>query len=349
MPHPFELSPKELEKRLDKMVDVVFDDLQSQFLVLPKGRGFIEYSDFQSAYEVLKRHTTSFKKFTEATVWAALVEDSLALVVLRTILGLSPPEWADLARAERDSDVTQGTARSLDVDVRQNRRHIAALRSSSKGYARTKALISVAVEYITRGAPAGASDAVHRLAKFDTDIGLPALQKAANLHVPYAVLLYERYLGRPYASHRDAVSELVGDVMESAIEERLSRANITFRKTRRAERIKGFAQAPDFFCPDEVSPAVIIEAKITGDDGTARDKVARILRLAAIRDKREADTGRTFDLIACIDGRGFGVRRQDMRDILTATRGKTFTLATLDSLIPFTRLRNYLPAPSRRS
>ena len=61
----------------------------------------------------------------------------------------------------------------------------------------------------------------------------------AAAHVPYAVLLYERYLGRPFASHRDAVSELVGDVMESAIEECLSRARITFRKTKRAERMLG--------------------------------------------------------------------------------------------------------------
>ncbi len=35
----------------------------------------------------------------------------------------------------------------------------------------------------------------------------------------HSLLLYERYLGRPFAGHRDAVSELVGELMESAIEE----------------------------------------------------------------------------------------------------------------------------------
>ena len=64
-------------------------------------------------------------------------------------------------------------------------------------------------------------------------------------------------------SHRDSVSEMVGDVMESAIESRLSHARITFRKTRRAERVPGFEQAPDFFVPTEVAPAAIIEGKIT--------------------------------------------------------------------------------------
>ena len=51
---------------------------------------------------------------------------------------------------------------------------------------------------------------IHRLAKFDTQKGSASLQYAAKENVPYAVLLYERYLGRPFAAHRDAVSELGG-------------------------------------------------------------------------------------------------------------------------------------------
>jgi hypothetical protein len=180
----------------------------------------------------------------------------------------------------------------------------------------------------------------------DTGDGLASLQHVAAMHVPYAVLLYERYLGRPFASYRDAVSELVGDVMESAIEERLARAKITFRKTKRAERLPGFDQAPDFIVPTELAPAVIIEAKITGDDGTARDKVARILRLATMRDRRVATGEAAFEVVACVDGRGFGVRRQDMRDMLLATKGKLFTLSTLDHLIAYTALKDFLPAAS---
>ncbi len=51
------------------------------------------------------------------------------------------------------------------------------------------------------------------------------------------MLLYERFLGRPFASHRDSVSEIIGDSLESAIEEILDKAGISFRKTKRAERI----------------------------------------------------------------------------------------------------------------
>jgi hypothetical protein len=43
--------------------------------------------------------------------------------------------------------------------------------------------------------------------------------------VPYAMLLYERFLGRPFAGHRDSVSEIVGDSLESAIEDVLANKN----------------------------------------------------------------------------------------------------------------------------
>lgn len=343
MPHPFELDPGALRSHLEEMVDVTFADLQSQFLVMPKSDGFVEYSDFQDAYEVLKRRTNAFGAFTEEAIWTALREDALVFVVLRTILGFSPPEWADLARSDQGSDVAQGDARAIDSKVRRKRTFFATVRSDSLTQQRVKAMVAVAVEYIKRGAPLAANDAVHRLAKFDTTSGILSVQNAANLHVPYAVLLYERYLGRPFASYRDSVSGLIGDVMESAVEAELHRRRLTFRKTKRAERIEGFEQAPDFFVPTEVAPRVIIEAKITSDDGTARDKVARILRLTQMRDALERAGRATFQVVACIDGRGFGVRRQDMRDMLTATRGKVFTLATLDRLVEGTDLRQFVP------
>lgn len=73
------------------------------------------------------------------------------------------------------------------------------------------------------------------------------------------MLLYERFLGRPFAGHRDSVSEIVGDVVESAVEDVLSKAGVSYRKTKRAERIDGFDQAPDFIIPSEFNPQIIID------------------------------------------------------------------------------------------
>ena len=48
-----------------------------------------------------------------------------------------------------------------------------------------------------------------------------------------------------------------------------------------------------------------------------------------------------FEVIACIAGRGFGVRREDMKKLLLATRGKVFTLKTLDRLVDYSELKTY--------
>jgi hypothetical protein len=104
----------------------------------------------------------------------------------------------------------------------------------------------------------------------------------ADLGAPYSALLYERFLGRPFAGHRDSISELVGNTVENAIEDVMSRNGISFRKTRRAERLPGFDQAPDFVIPNEINPRVVIEAKLTEDDGTARDKVTRMQHLGSL-------------------------------------------------------------------
>ncbi|BBA69104.1 hypothetical protein [Geobacter sulfurreducens] len=341
---PFELSQKELEARIEEMVDATFADISSEFLLMPTGTGLVRYPDFQAAYEVLKKKTGGFHKLSLETVKTALLENSLVLGVLRSVLGMTAPEWAELARAELDSDITQGAARGIDKDCRTKDfyQKLVARNSAVKSIERIDALITVAIQYIDKGAPPEQDGVLHRLAKFDTAFGRESLEHAAKENVPYAVLLYERYLGRPFATHRDAVSELVGEVMENAVEQRLREAGISYRKTGRAERIPGFGQAPDFCIPDEINPAVIIEAKITSDDGTARDKVARIKVLENQRNKHVSEKKPHYEVVACVDGRGFRQRRADMRDLLLILNGKVFTAATLDRLIECTRISEFV-------
>jgi hypothetical protein len=361
---PFEVDRSYLQAHLEEMVRNTISVLVSEFLVLPKGEGFVEYPEFRDALEVLKQSTANFTNFNDESVRLAVRENSRVLVVLRAVLGLTPPEWAALARTERGSDIGQGPARVLDRACRGAARYVLSVEqryelrcaravtagtpppSRPKVLDRIDAMVAVAVGLIVAGAPPAVPGLLHRLAKFDTQHGVDSLRYAANESVPYAVLLYERYLGRPFAGQRDAVSGLVGEVMENAIEERLRAAGITFRKTKRAERIPGFDQAPDFCVPDEVSPVVVIEAEITSDDGTARDKVTRIKNLVTQRDRQVAE-GRMprYEVVACIDGRGFRERREDMRQLLTTLDGKVFTTATLDQLLGHTRLRESVSSP----
>jgi len=152
------------------------------------------------------------------------------------------------------------------------------------------------------------------------------------------MLLSERFLARPFAGHRDSVAELVGNILETAIEQLLNGAGISNCKTKRAQKISGFDQPSDFVIPDEYNPQVIIEAKITEDDGTARDKVTRVQHGAALRMAGRPKDSPKLEVVARIAGRGFGVRRENRKKLLLATGGKVFTLKTLDPFVPHTRL-----------
>lgn len=337
--YPFEVSYAEIEANEEPFIDAVCSTLQSSFLLLPEGPGFVTYPEFQDAYEVLKRHTHGFSIVESASVMVAIEEDALAFLVLRTILGFSPPELAYVASQESAVDVPQGYARTLDRRVRENRQALQTI--SPLGWRRVEAMVSTACELLYKGASETAPEVIHRLDKVDTRSGPSSLQHSASEGVPYAMLLYERFLGRPFASHRDSVSTLVGMVMENAVQEELRQAGISFRQMGHAERLEGFDQAPDFVVPDEYNPRIVIEAKITEDDGTARDKVTRIQHLATLGRQRELGGRPAFEVIACIDGRGFSVRREDMRKLLQATRGKIFTFETLDRLVDSSGLRAY--------
>ena len=343
---PYQVASSDIEAHLGGLVQATFDDLTSQFMLLPKGPSYLEYSAFRAGYETLRKVTNGFQVLDVDRCWSAVRVNAVAGIVLRTIVGVSPPEWQDLAKEETEEAFPNNWARGLDKHMRADPGYSSTRGGSSPTtVARATALFAAACKALGEGAGDAPDGLIHRLDKIDTKEGLDSVRYAAEQHIPYAVLLFERYLGRPFASHRDSVSELVGDVMENAIEEQLSAARIPFRKTKRAERVPGFQQAPDFFTPDEIDPAVIIEAKITGDDGTARDKVTRILRLATMRDDRERSGIPAFEVVACIDGRGFGVRREDMIQLITATRGKVFTANTLHDLIRYTRLSEFLLDP----
>lgn len=340
MPFPFEVPFDQLQTDLDAYVDEVFEALHSEFLTIPKGEGFVEYPVFEQGYEALKRVTEGFRKVAPDPVVKTVYEVPITLVVLRAMLGFTPPEWAYVTSQRTGVVVPQGAARTLDRTVRL--KPLTSMRAGTGVTAqRIRALVETGCQLLTEGATQ-APGIIHRLDKADTTKGLASLQPIADLGLPYAMVLYERFLGRPFAGHRDSISELVGDVVESAIEVVLTTAGISFRKTKRAERVAGFDQAPDFIIPDEFNPQIVIEAKLTEDDGTARDKITRVQHLGSlsVRGRAPHEPAR-FEVIACIAGRGFKVRREDMKKLLLSTRGKVFTLENMNKLVECSRLKEF--------
>lgn len=344
MPSPFEVSYADIEADIETYVDEVFSTLKSGFMTLPKGEGFIDYPVFENGYEALKKTTNGFTGLQTDQVLLLAFQMPITLIVLRAMLGFTPSEWAEAATELTDTKVTQGAARTIDRNVRLSPNK--PLKPIGVTGQRVQALVASACQLLVDGPDNADPAMIHRLDKADTGSGLASVAALADLGVPYAMLLYERFLGRPFAGHRDSVSELVGDLVETAIEKLLTKHGISFRKTKRAERIEGFEQAPDFIIPNEFNPQVIIEAKLAEDDGTARDKVTRVqhLHTMSMRD-RTPEQGPRYEVIACIAGRGFKQRRQDMKKLLEATQGKVFTLQTIPELVQHSRLREFITKP----
>jgi len=94
---PFEVPFEDLWSSLDPYVDAVFGTLESDFLVMPRGTGFVEYEDFEGAYEQLKSTTGGFTLLRTDDLTALAFSRPLTLVVLRTVMGITASEWSHLA------------------------------------------------------------------------------------------------------------------------------------------------------------------------------------------------------------------------------------------------------------
>ena len=77
-------------------------------------------------------------------------------------------------------------------------------------------------------------------------------------------------------------------------------------------------------------------------------KVTRVQHLDNLARQGLAPTAsRRFDVIVCIGGRSFKVRREDMKKLLLATQGKVFTTQNISRLVDTTRLREFRTGDAR--
>lgn len=182
MPFPFEISFEELRADLDTCVDEVFDSLRSEFLTMPKGDGFVEYPVFEQGYETLKRVTEGFRRLIPDELTDSVYKVPITFVVLRAMLGFTPPEWAYVTSQRTGVQVPQGAARTLDRTVRL--KPPIPLRTSGGVTAqRIRAMAETACQLMSEGATE-APGVLHRLDKADTKHGLTSLQPIADMGLP---------------------------------------------------------------------------------------------------------------------------------------------------------------------
>lgn len=149
MKYPFEVPFHEVEAAPEVFVSAVFSSLASEFLVLPKGDGFVDYPTFEAGYEALKKATGGFSSLSAKEVMKTIEQSPIAWVVLRAMLGFTPPEWACVAAQRSGAALTQGFARSFDRKVRFA--PLSPLRFSSESRARVEAMITTACSLLEQG------------------------------------------------------------------------------------------------------------------------------------------------------------------------------------------------------
>jgi hypothetical protein len=325
----------------------VIETLQSYFVDMPRGENFLEGPDFRRSFDYFREVTNQGADLSSPALLEAIGLDSRVWVVLRAIAGVTPPEAAALAMETALEDdmqisITAELARAVDARCRRGEPVLLETTSVGTKAARAqdevlRAMATYLPRVISRGPGKVSSGRVHRLDKIDTRDGQKSLRKALEGGGEmYCELLYERILGRPFATHRDAVSGLVGDALEDRIMEVLAEQGIMARRSAKREKIPTFEQAPDIIAPYEGSiedVEVAIEAKLAEDDGTARDKVARVMTLRENEDRRAARGERPRQVVSVLDGRGFGVRAPDLRRLLVACDGHVYTAAEVGNLI----------------
>ncbi len=171
---PFEATFGDILKDPDTYVDAVFSCLESEFLYMPKGAGFVEYSVFERGYEALKTATRAFSRFEPAAVLSVIHLEPIAMVVLRYMLGFTPPEWGYVTTQRTGVVVSQGFVRSIDRKVRMTPETPIHITGVTKE--RLTALVETACQMLTEGAPQVGTAQLHRSTRLTRDGELKAFR-----------------------------------------------------------------------------------------------------------------------------------------------------------------------------
>lgn len=301
------------------------------FHLIPRGDAMVPHTAFGDAYSTLSSATQGFQVVTAETLVAALSDDPRALAPLRMITGLTLKELAVSIRLATSVSTTEPSLRALERGAAPPRPGTAQAQRRGELLQRIADTVIAVVERRILAVPEAVAASFHsKLDKRDTERGWTTVLRDARDGVPYAELLYQRYVGGVWRQVQDAYSEVKGDaILELPLEQILIAERIPYHRSAggatgavATSRRYGIEPGPDFLIPEE-NPAVIIETKVVEDGGSARDKAARIQRLSEIAGARG------LVLCAVVDGKGWAERPQALADVVIATQGRTFSLSTL--------------------
>ena len=305
--------------------------MQPSFHLIPRGDAMADEGAFARAYRELAAQTDSFTNVDRQALVAALTASPDTLAPLRMILGFTFNELAQAMRLTRPGTRTRGdTLKRFERSTPQEKPPVRRIEMIDTIAETVLAIMERSILQVPESVQAFFHS---KLDKRDTVGGWPTVAADAD-GVPYSALLYQRYVGGVWRQVQDAYSEVKGDkVLENPIANLFDDNGIPYYRSAfgasgaaRTARRFGLSPGPDFLLPDD-SPTVAVESKVGEDGGTVRDKAARIRSMA--------DAVKARGLLACVvvDGRGWSERPNALADVVIATEGRTYSLATLQQLL----------------
>lgn len=322
---------------------------------------FYETEHFFAAYDAASRLTEGFTRVDEDALAAALMACPRALLVFRTLLGLTKDEFghSTLLAGERAglAPLSSSQIDTMERSPIESRDVPAAARSAAKtarqAQVAAKTIVAAMAGNLFGEAPDGLRS---KQSKPDTAQGWASVQDYAAGGVPLKVFLHQRHYGGAFRQVLDATSTLRGDLIEDAVEALFTNHGISFIRTgshNQAEIARRFevhvTPAPDFvvFDPADDALKAMLECKGTNNGGTARDKALRFARL-----KAESLRLGGVPLIAVLGGIGWARINDALAPVVRDSDGRVFTLSTLHSMLdvaPFPGLMAAGSAPCATS
>jgi hypothetical protein len=161
------------------------------------------------------------------------------------------------------------------------------------------------------------------------------VHRFATEGVPLEVLLHQRMYGGAFRQLLDATSSMRGDSLEDALGAELDLWRIPYLRTgaqNQAEIRSRFnitiQPVPDFVLHDQSGTLrAMLEAKLTNDGGTARDKAGRFGSL-----RRECQRLGGVPLFALVDGLGWARAADALGPVIRDCDGRVFTRATMTDM-----------------
>lgn len=298
---------------------------------------FYELPRFLAAYEDASRVTERFTRVSTDDLTRALEETPAALLVFRTITGLTKNEFA-ASTALVAEPLGLKPLSSGKVDAME-KRNTATSREQASVAARTIHQVMAGTLF---SEPEGTLTSKQN--KPDTIEGWETVRRLAREGVPYSHLLHQRHYGGAFRQVLDATSEKRGNLIEDAVEELFRTSGVPYIRTgshNQGEIEKRFElsvhPAPDFVVFDDSgSLRGILECKGANDGGTARDKALRFERL-----REEGVRLGGVPTLAVLGGLGWTRVNDTLGPVVRDCEARVFTLSTLTEILtvtPFPRL-----------